>query len=85
MPRALAQQFADGSYTEEMLAIERQHDEMDFKIEADTAATLWDGGVCDYDMAVEGLMLIAPSPAGGDDYMDVVSREKQEARAEGLG
>ena len=56
MPRALAQQFADAEYTEEFLAIEREHEAMDLKIDARTAGTLWDGGECDYCMAVEAVM-----------------------------
>ena len=56
MPRALAQQFADGSYTEEMLAIEREHEATGLEIDAGTAVTLWDGGACDYGTVVEALM-----------------------------
>jgi len=59
-PRALAQQFADVEYTEEMLAIEREHAALGLMIDAGTAVTLWDGRNCDYDLAVEGLLSMEP-------------------------
>jgi hypothetical protein len=63
MARALAQQFVDAEDTGETTAIERKHEALGLKIDADTAQTLWQGEECDYDLAVEALMAMEPDQA----------------------
>ena len=63
MARALAQQFVDAEDTGETIAIERKHEALGLKIDADTAQTLWQGEECDYDLAVEALLAMEPDQA----------------------